>query len=47
MLIKGDVAEEIAELKRQPGKDITILGSSALVRSLLLRSSVVSRGRGR
>ena len=35
MLIDGDVAEEIAELKRQPGQDITILGSGALVRSLL------------
>jgi dihydrofolate reductase len=34
-LIKGNVAEEITELKRQPGKDITILGSAALVRSLL------------
>jgi dihydrofolate reductase len=34
-LIKGDVAEEIAKLKRQPGKDITILGSATLVRSLL------------
>src|SRR5215210_7245128 len=34
-LIKGNVAEEIAKLKRQPGKDITILGSAALVRSLL------------
>jgi dihydrofolate reductase len=34
-LIKGNVAEEINELKRQPGKDITILGSAALVRSLL------------
>jgi dihydrofolate reductase len=34
-LIKGnEFAEKIAELKRQPGKDITILGSSALVRSL-------------
>ena len=35
LLIKGDVAEGVAELKRQPGKDITILGSAALVRSLL------------
>ena len=26
-LIKGDVAEEIARLKRQPGENITILGS--------------------
>jgi dihydrofolate reductase len=34
-LIKGDVAEGIAELKRQLGKDITIIGSGALVRSLL------------
>ncbi len=35
MLIDGDAAEEITELKRQPGKDITILGSGALVGSLL------------
>ena len=34
-LIKGNVAEQIAKLKRQPGKDITILGSATLVRSLL------------
>jgi dihydrofolate reductase len=34
-LIKGSAAEEIGELKRRPGKDITILGSAALVRSLL------------
>jgi dihydrofolate reductase len=34
-LIKGDVAEGIAELKRRAGKDITIIGSGALVRSLL------------
>ena len=34
-LIKGDeFAEGIAELKQQPGKNITILGSGALVRSL-------------
>lgn len=32
---KGNVAEEIAELKRQPGKAITVLGSGVLVRSLL------------
>ena len=35
ILIKGNVAEGIAELKRRPGKDITIIGSGALVRSLL------------
>jgi dihydrofolate reductase len=34
-LIKDNVAREIAELKRQPGKDVVILGSGALVRSLL------------
>jgi dihydrofolate reductase len=35
-LIKGGkVAEGVAELKRQPGKDITIIGSGALIRSLL------------
>src|ERR687894_303696 len=34
-LIGGNVAQEIAGLKRRPGKDITILGSAALVRSLL------------
>jgi dihydrofolate reductase len=35
-LIEGnEFAEEVAELKRQPGKDITIIGSGALVRSLL------------
>jgi dihydrofolate reductase len=34
-LIRGNVAEEIAALKRQPGKDITTIGSAALVRSLL------------
>jgi dihydrofolate reductase len=34
-LIKGGVAERIVELKQQPGKDITILGSGTLVSSLL------------
>jgi dihydrofolate reductase len=35
-LIKGDeFAEEITELKGRPGKDITIIGSGELVRSLL------------
>ena len=34
-IISGNMAEEIARLKRQPGKDITILGSGTLVRSLL------------
>jgi dihydrofolate reductase len=34
-LIKGNVAEEIARLKRQPGENIGITGSATLVRSLL------------
>jgi dihydrofolate reductase len=34
-LIGGDAGEEIAELKRRPGKNITILGSGALVRYAL------------
>ena len=34
-LIRGDVVERIVELKQQPGKDITILGSDALVGMLL------------
>ena len=34
-LIGDNVAEEIAGLKQQPGKDIAILGSGTLVRSLL------------
>jgi dihydrofolate reductase len=34
-LITGDVAEELAKLKWQPGKDITISGSITLVGSLL------------
>jgi dihydrofolate reductase len=34
-LIKENVAEEIAKLKRRPGKDISITGSPTLVRSLL------------
>jgi dihydrofolate reductase len=34
-LIKGNVSEEIAELKQQSGKDITTIGSAVLARSLL------------
>ncbi|MGH3085778.1 MAG: dihydrofolate reductase family protein [Rubrobacteraceae bacterium] len=34
-LVKGDVAEEIAKLKQQPGENIGITGSATLVRSLL------------
>jgi dihydrofolate reductase len=34
-LIKGNVTDEVSRLKEQPGKDIGIVGSGALVRSLL------------
>lgn len=34
-LLSGDAATTVAELRRQPGKDIVILGSGVLVRSLL------------
>jgi dihydrofolate reductase len=39
-LIRDNVAEELTEVKRQPGKDIAILGSSALTVDLL-RSGLV------
>jgi dihydrofolate reductase len=34
-LLQGDVAEEVAKLKEQPGKNISVLGSGNLVRTLL------------
>ena len=34
-LLTGDVAEAVARLKEQPGKDIVVLGSGELVRSLM------------
>lgn len=34
-LIRGNLVEEIARLKRQPGKNIGVAGSPTLVRSLL------------
>jgi dihydrofolate reductase len=34
-VIRQDPKEEVANLKQQPGKDISISGSAALVRSLL------------
>jgi dihydrofolate reductase len=34
-VIGGNAAEEVAKLKRRPGKDITVLGSGTLIRSLL------------
>jgi dihydrofolate reductase len=35
VLIKGDVAPEIARLKQQPGKNIVVFGSGQLVQALL------------
>lgn len=34
-LIEGDVAEEVAKLKEQPGKNIAVLGSGDLVQTLI------------
>ena len=34
-LLKGDVAEEVAKLKEQPGKNIAVLGSGNLVQTLM------------
>jgi dihydrofolate reductase len=34
-LIKGDVAEEVAKLKQQPGQDILMYGSAGLMRTLM------------
>jgi dihydrofolate reductase len=34
-LLKGDVAQEVAKLKEQPGKNITVLGSGNLVQTLM------------
>jgi dihydrofolate reductase len=34
-LIKGDVAEEVSELKQQSGKDILVFGSAQLVHTLM------------
>jgi dihydrofolate reductase len=34
-LVAGDVADEIAKLKHQPGRDIQVTGSPTLVRSLM------------
>jgi dihydrofolate reductase len=35
VLIDGDVAEQVAKLKEQPGKNIAVLGSGDLVRTLI------------
>jgi dihydrofolate reductase len=39
-LIKGDIAEEIAKLKQQPGADIQVIGSGELAQTLIRRGLV-------
>ena len=39
-LLQGDAADAVARLKEQPGKDIVVLGSGALVGSLIRRNLV-------
>jgi dihydrofolate reductase len=34
-LIKGDLVEEVTKLKQQPGKDLRVIGSGELVRTLM------------
>jgi dihydrofolate reductase len=34
VLLRGDAARTVAELKNRPGKDLSIIGSASLVRSL-------------
>lgn len=35
VVIKGDVAERVAELKREPGRDLLVYGSATLVNHLI------------
>jgi dihydrofolate reductase len=40
ILLKGDAAQALAELKTQPGQDFMIMGSGELVQSLLKRNLI-------
>src|SRR5258708_32557065 len=35
MLLKGDAAQAVSQLKQQPGKDLLIMGSGELIQSLM------------
>jgi dihydrofolate reductase len=39
-LLEGDAARRVAELKEQPGKDLHILGSGALIRTLMAQDLI-------
>jgi len=39
-LLEGDAADAVAALKQQPGKDLVILGSGELARSLMRRNLI-------
>jgi dihydrofolate reductase len=39
-LLEGDAADAVAALKAQPGKDLVILGSGALIHSLMRRDLI-------
>jgi dihydrofolate reductase len=39
-LLAGDAADAVAELKKEPGKDLQVMGSGELIRSLLSRGLV-------
>ena len=39
-LLAGDASDAVARLKKQPGKDVVVLGSGELVRSLMRRNLV-------
>jgi dihydrofolate reductase len=39
-LLKGDASDAVARLKEEPGKDIVVMGSGELVRSLMRRNLI-------
>jgi dihydrofolate reductase len=39
-LIRGDIAQEVAQLKQQSGKDLQVIGSSELVQTLMQHNLV-------